>query len=131
MGYTKRNSSQWLFGIVIFIIGIVFLIENLMDVTIWEKVWLFWPLLFVLWGLAELFQKKSIFLGIILIGIGAIFFMKNFGLYQWPETIWKFWPVIIIAIGFDQMFKRPPENFPVKKPLQGKKEIIVQDDEII
>lgn len=129
-----RSSGNWVFGLIILIIGIIFLVENLIGMEIWDKVWLFWPFLLMLWGLVELFQKKSIFFGIILLGLGILFLAKNLDLFQWSESIWKFWPIIIIAIGIDQLFKKTEEPTILKsnmKKQKGKKEMITQEDEII
>jgi len=133
MNVVSRKSGQWFFGLIILIIGIIFLLENLFRIEVWESIWLFWPIIFILWGLVELFQKKSIFFGIILLSIGVIFLAKNFELYQISESVWKFWPVIIIAIGIDQIFRRDntiPSNRSAKNK-KGRKEVVTQDDEII
>jgi len=129
----RKNFGQWLVGIIILLIGIVFLIENFYGIEIWENVWLFWPVIFILWGLVELLPRKSIFFGLILLAIGIIFLLKNLELYQWPDYIWKYWPVIIIALGIDQLMLGPESVS--TKPIQtsGKvtKKMLVQDDEII
>ncbi|MDD2352038.1 MAG: DUF5668 domain-containing protein [Candidatus Caldatribacteriota bacterium] len=134
MGDTRRNSGQWLFGLIILIIGIIFLLENLFGIEVWENVWLFWPIVFLFWGLVEMFQKKSIFFGVILIAIGLVFLAKNFELYQLPESVWKYWPVIIIAIGIDQIFRKNYTGTPTMgntKAKKGRKDVITTDDEII
>jgi len=133
MNVVSRKSGQWFFGLIILIIGIIFLLENLFRIEVWESIWLFWPIIFILWGLVELFQKKSIFFGIILLSIGVIFLAKNFELYQISESLWKYWPVMIIAIGIDQIFRRDntiPANRSAKNK-KGRKEVVTQDDEII
>ena len=133
MGVVSRSSGQWFFGLIILIIGIIFLLENIVGLEILESVWLFWPILMLLWGLIEIFQRKSIFFGVILLAIGVLFLAQNFELYQLSESIWKFWPVIIIAIGVDQLFRRP-DSIAIKrnpKKKKGNKEMIIQDDEII
>jgi len=133
MNVASRKSGQWFFGLIILIIGIIFLLENIFGMEIWESIWLFWPIIFILWGLVELFQKKSIFFGIILLAIGIIFLARNFELYQISESVWKFWPVVIIAIGIDQLF-RGHSTIPANrsgKIKKGRKEVVTQDDEII
>ncbi|MBN2395465.1 MAG: hypothetical protein JXC36_03260 [Candidatus Atribacteria bacterium] len=133
MNNDRRNSGQWFFGFIVFIIGLIFLLENLMGIQIWERIWQFWPVIIILWGLVSLFQRRSIFFGIILLGVGALFLLKNFGIYQWPDTIWRFWPIAVIAIGIDQMFKHPEftSSGVSSKGTKGKKESITKDDEII
>jgi len=75
MNAISKNSGNWFLGIVVLAIGVIFLLENLLGLEIWDRVWLFWPIVFILWGLVELFQKKSIFFGIILLAIGSIFLL--------------------------------------------------------
>ena len=107
MNVVKRNYGQWLFGLIILVIGIIFLLENLFGIEMWKNVWLFWPVLLIIWGLMQLLQRRSIFFSIILLIIGTLFLLKNFQLYQWPDIIWKYWPLIIIAVGIDQLIKQP------------------------
>ena len=133
MNIMGRSSGQWLIGLIILAIGILFLVENIFGIEMWERVWLFWPIIFMLWGLMEIFQKKSLFFGLILMAIGIIFLLRNMELYQWSDSICKFWPIIIIALGFDQLIKKP-EPYKVKSfqnEGKEKKRIITQDDEII
>ena len=132
MNFIRRSSGHWVIGFIILAIGIIFLIENIMGIEVWERVWPFWPILFLLWSLAEIFQRRSIFFGIILLAIGIIFLLKNLKLYQWSESIYKFWPVIIIALGFDHLINKP-EAYVVSEGQNIKrgKKVITQEDEII
>jgi membrane-bound ClpP family serine protease len=133
MNVVRRNSGQWLFGLIILVIGIIFLLENLFGMEMWKNVWLFWPILLIIWGLMQLLQGRSIFFSIILLIIGILFLLKNFQLYQWPDIIWKYWPLIIIAVGIDQLIKRP-ESYSSQSNQsfrKEKKKILTQDDEII
>jgi len=137
MNTARRGSGQWFFGLIILIFGVIFLLENLFAMEIWEKVRLFWPILLLIWGLLELFQKKAIFFGMLIIALGAIFLIRNFEIYQLPAEIWKYWPVIIIAIGIDHLFKRSESSVvghidkKKQKDKKGNKEVFIQDDEII
>lgn len=133
MAVMGKSPRQWLLGLIILIIGTVFLLENLLGIVIWEKIWLFWPTLFVLWSLMEILQKKSIFFGLILLSIGVIFLLKNLDLFQTPDSILKYWPVIIIAMGLDQLIKRPESDSFKSRPVssKGTKKMLLQDDEII
>ena len=132
MNFIRRSSGHWVIGFIILAIGIIFLIENIMGIEVWERVWPFWPILFLLWSLAEIFQRRSIFFGIILLAIGIIFLLKNLELYQWSESIYKFWPVIIIAFGFDHLINKSETYVPSQgQILKDGKKIITQEDEII
>jgi len=138
MNTIRRGSGQWFLGLIILAIGIIFLLENVFGMEIWEEVWLFWPIFLLIWGIIELFQKKAIFFGILLMALGVVFFIRNFELYQMPVEIWKYWPVIIIAIGIDHLFKRSESSAvgninkkKQQKDKEGNKEVFIQDDEII
>ncbi len=132
MNFTRRSSGHLVIGFVILGIGIIFLIENIMGIEVWEKVWPFWPILFLLWGLTEIIQKRSTFFGLILLAIGIMYLLKNLELYQWSESIYKFWPVIIIALGFDHLINKPEEYVVSEgQNVKRRKKIITQEDEII
>jgi len=132
MNIMRKNSGQWLIGLVILVVGVIFLVENITGNEVWEKVWPFWPIILILWGLTELFQKRSIFFAIILLAIGIVFLLKNLDLYHWSDSIWKFWPVIIIALGFDHLINKSDTYVASQgSALKGGKKIITQDDEII
>ena len=132
MNFIRRSSGQWVVGFIILAIGIIFLIENIMGIEVWEKVWPFWPILFLLWSLSEILQKRSLFFGIILLAIGIIFLLKNLELYQWSESIYKFWPIIIIALGFDQLMTKTETYVTSEgRNIKRGKKIITQEDEII
>jgi len=105
MSISKEGKGNWFFGLIVFAVGIVFIIENFTDLEIWERVWNLWPIILIIWGIKEIWQNRSIFFGVILIAIGAIFFAKYFYDFVISENIWKFWPILIIALGIDQIFK--------------------------
>jgi membrane-bound ClpP family serine protease len=130
MNGERSGSGNWLFGLIILAIGLIFLLENMAGIELWESIWRLWPIIFLLWGIKELFQRRAIFFGIILLVLGVLLLARNYELYELSESIWKFWPVIIIAIGVDQIFRRP-EFVPIKRREKTKKERVVQDDEII
>ncbi len=47
-----RDSLVW--GIILVIVGGLFLLESL-HIHIWEYVWKFWPVIFILWGASKLY----------------------------------------------------------------------------
>ena len=98
-------KGNWVFGLIVLIIGIIFTVESFSGIEVWSKVWNLWPLILIIWGIKEIWQNKSIFFGIILIALGSIFFARYFFDFVISENIWQFWPVLIIALGIDQIFK--------------------------
>jgi len=105
MGTSEESKGNWFFGLIILVVGIIFILENFTDLEVWGKLWKLWPVILFIWGIREIWQNKSIFFGVILIAIGAIFFTKYFFNFVISENIWKFWPILIIALGIDQVFK--------------------------
>lgn len=105
MGDREEGKGNWVFGLIIVAIGVIFILENFTGIEVWGRVWTLWPVILFIWGIKEIWQNKSIFFGIILIAIGAIFFAKYFFDFVISENIWKFWPILIIALGIDQIFK--------------------------
>ncbi len=105
MSASEEGKGSWIFGLIILVIGIIFMVENFTDLEIWRRVWNLWPLILVIWGIKEIWQNKSIFFGIILIAIGSIFFGQYFLNLVISENIWRFWPILIISLGIDQIFK--------------------------
>jgi len=117
MGASEEGKGNWVFGLIILAIGIIFVVENFTDIEIWGRVWNLWPVILFVWGIKEIWQNKSIFFGIILIAIGAIFFARYFFDFVISENMWKFWPILIIALGIDQIFK----SFGVRRIKVGRK----------
>ena len=105
MSASGEGKGNWVFGLIILAIGVIFVVENFTDIEVWGRVWNLWPVILFIWGIKEIWQNKSIFFGIILIAIGAIFFAKYFFDFVISENVWKFWPILIIALGIDQIFK--------------------------
>lgn len=105
MSIGEEGKGSWFFGLIILLIGIIFMVENFTDLEIWGRIWNLWPLILIIWGIKEMWQNRSIFFGIILIAIGSIFLGQYFFDFMISENIWKFWPILIIALGIDQIFK--------------------------
>lgn len=104
MSNSEGHRGGWLFGVILFILGLLFLVENFTTIEIWDKIWKLWPIILIIWGIKEIGQR-SFFFGLILIALGGIFLSRHFFNFSGAEYIWKFWPVVIIALGIDQIFK--------------------------
>ena len=105
MSTREEGRGNWLFGLILLLIGGIFLIENYTDIEIWDELWKFWPVILLIWGIKAIWQDRSIFFGIIIIVIGALFLAQYFYDFVLSENIWNFWPILIIAIGIDQIFR--------------------------
>lgn len=105
MSTREEGRGNWIFGLVLLLIGVIFIVENFTDMEIWDKFWEFWPIILLIWGIKEIFQNKSIFFGIVLIAISIVFLGQYFFDFMLSGNIWNYWPVLLIALGIDQVFK--------------------------
>jgi hypothetical protein len=46
--YRRRDPLVW--GLILIAIGLVFLLQNVLNIEVWDHIWKFWPLLLILWG---------------------------------------------------------------------------------
>ncbi len=44
-------------GLLLIIIGILFLVSNFTDINVWSKAWRYWPLILIFFGLFKIFQS--------------------------------------------------------------------------
>lgn len=106
----RRNDHRvnLFFPLLLIIIGVFFLLSNLnmLPGDAGSLFIRFWPLLFVIGGLEDIFNGKWVG-AVINVGIGAILVLANLGYFPWTawQMIWKIWPIFIIAIGLDIVFK--------------------------
>ena len=105
MSTKEESRGNWIFGLVLLLIGVIFIVENFTGINVWDKFWNYWPIILFVWGLKEIFQNKSIFFGILLIIISTIFLGKYFFSFMLPGNVWNYWPIIFIALGIDQVFR--------------------------
>jgi hypothetical protein len=49
-----RRKDPLLWGIVLVVIGLVFILENF-DIDAWDVAWKFWPVILIVWGANKLF----------------------------------------------------------------------------
>lgn len=98
----KRSRGAIFVGLVIVIIGIVFLLSNLNVIPI-ISLRVFWPLIFVIVGLFGFFSGRAFLLNLMFIILGVyILVLKNDWLSIDSGKV--FWPGIIIIIGLMVLF---------------------------
>lgn len=97
--HTRHAGHRVLFGLAVIGVGLLVLLDNLrlFDVALMRT---FWPLAFVLWGLARLVwpvHRGSGVLGVAFIAVGVVLTAQNLG---YVNVRWRdWWPVFIIFIG--------------------------------
>lgn len=106
---TRRRGSLF-FPLLLIFIGGALLMNNLgmINGSIWETIAMFWPVLFVVWGLDALWRNEGLTGAVLMLGLGITFLLSNLGYLQinpWQVLI-TIWPVIFVAIGMDLIIGR-------------------------
>lgn len=50
----KRSRESLVWGIVLLVVGTIFLLETL-DIDAWDTAWRFWPVILIVWGAFKLY----------------------------------------------------------------------------
>jgi len=104
MGNNKRISGPVLIGLLLIVLGAVWVLNNtrVLDFEITE----WWPLILIVIGVVHLINRRRFFVfsGWLLIGLGVVFLLAENGVLDWPE-VWKYWPVILVIIGLSIIFQ--------------------------
>ena len=105
--YTERSrrGSRGV-GLLIVVIGTLFLLDQLHILHFGSIIGTWWPLILVLIGAVKLNggERTS---GLVLLVVGSVFMLANLDLIDWGD-IFRFWPVLLILIGFSMMFDYRP-----------------------
>jgi hypothetical protein len=105
-------TNQILVGLLLVVIGLVFLFGNLgwIDFS-WLVRWI--PSIFILLGIWQLVANKFRFITgpLILIGGGVAFQLAALDMIEF-ETIWQFWPLVLILIGGSILLERAGVQLP-------------------
>ena len=95
------NRKRAIFGIILIIVGVIFLLDNLgfhIDIP-W---YIFrWPIVFIIIGLVNLFSG-NLRPALLFFGLGTLFYLDVF----YVLDIRDFWPVILIIVGFTFIFRK-------------------------
>jgi hypothetical protein len=92
------GDHRWglLWGGIIALIGVALLLDR-MGISPFDRVYQFWPLLLVLFGLMNIFSQSGRFFGILLILAGGVLQLNKFGVLH--LTFADLWPLALIAVG--------------------------------
>lgn len=117
--------SKYIFGLLIILLGVYFLLGNLgYDIGLKEVIDDYWPVIIVTFGLKLLFNgivnfssgyRRNLWItgallrGIIVTGIGVILLGNNLSWFSFGlSDVWSLlWPLLIIYIGLKIIFDKP------------------------
>ena len=94
-----KVSSQIVYGVILIVIGIMFLLDNLKLFSM-RHIWHYWPLILVIVGGMQVLdhpEPRKARGGWIMLGIGLLLFAGSLGLFQ--LTMKLLFPCILIGVG--------------------------------
>lgn len=101
---TQHNGKQGSFlGIILIIIGGLFLIDTFTDWNFGHLLADWWPLIFVVVAIIK-FQNQERGGGLIFLIIGGLLLMLTNDVISW-HSVWRLWPLILVFIGISLIFK--------------------------
>ena len=107
----KVFHGSSLIGLILIILGVLWVLNNLEILDFRLSVW--WPLILIIIGLIHLVSGGKLFNAgaWILIFLGGIFLLTANDYLDWDE-IWRYWPVILIIIGVSIITRRHGRHIP-------------------
>lgn len=110
--YTGYTPVGLIPGIVICGLGVLFLLNNLNIVHIYDW-WRLWPVILIVIGLQKLVDSSrpnDRAGGIVMLTVGGVFLANNLG---WlTRDVWEWWPLLLIAAGLAMLVNRSGHGFP-------------------
>jgi predicted membrane protein len=97
---TKRTDQGRIFwGLILIILGVLFLFDQLGEIDFGEIVSTYWPVVFIVLGLSILAGSgfRSAGPGLFFILFGAFFLLMRLEILH--HSLWHYWPVFVIAAG--------------------------------
>lgn len=93
----RVDRTKLVSGVIIIIMGVVFLLERMNVVEFQDVIRRYWPMFFVLLGLPKLFRRDTIWSGLWLIAFGA--WLQIVRLHLFDLTYRNSWPLLLIVLG--------------------------------
>jgi predicted membrane protein len=121
------NSSQFIFGLLIIIVGVLFTLHNL-DIINAHDYLKYWPVLLLVWGVKKMIFPESYssrLTGFLFVFFGAGFLLHNLELFEFHLHDW--WPAILIVLGVSMVFKVHQG----RKYMQGHMKSVSEDSDSI
>jgi len=93
--YTNRSGQS--IGLIIVLIGVLFLLDQWNIFHFGTIISIFWPLIVLFIGIVKYREgdRKSAY---IFMAVGAVFMLANLGILEW-NSIGRLWPLLIILAG--------------------------------
>lgn len=99
MSATKSHQGRIFWGLMLIVLGILFLFDQLGEIDFGEIVSRYWPAVFIIIGLSILVSSgfRSAGPGLFFILFGAFFLLMRLEILH--HSLWHYWPVFVIAVG--------------------------------
>ena len=59
MAKKTKDNDGLVWGIILIGLGIMFLLQQLFDLSVFSWIWQFWPLILVVWGIVVIKQSRG------------------------------------------------------------------------
>jgi len=105
MSTRRSGGDRFIWGFIIVVLGVIFLLGNLGKISTRDIFSTYWPVILIIIGLWQLISSgyKDIFPGLLLIALGVIFLLQRLG--RLPHNVWVYvWPTVIIFVGLWLIF---------------------------
>ncbi len=103
-GPRRRRFGGALFGLVVVLVGVLFLLRNLGFIYV-EHLWAYWPVILIALGIARLADSRRAhgrLWGGMVATAGVLLLASNLG--RIPGNVWNYiWPVLIIWAGVNML----------------------------
>ena len=94
----QPGSRFPLSGVLLVLIGAVFLADQLGWLSSGRFIAEWWPAVLVIAGLLQIAERRSVFGGLVLAVMGGVFLLGNLHLFN-IRHVAHLWPVLLIALG--------------------------------
>ena len=114
---SKDYQGRIFAGLLIIVIGVIFLLGSLDKIDVGDLISDYWPLILIAIGLWHLLAHnfRQVGTGLILIAVGSVFMLIKWGILG--TNFWSvFWPVLIIAVGLWILIKPRFKGYSGKIP---------------
>jgi predicted membrane protein len=117
MGEIRDVQGRLFFGLLIILIGLIFLLGSMDKLDVGDIFSTYWPLILVIIGLWHLISSnfQNAFIGILFIAVGGFFQLVEWGILG--GNVWNIlWPLLIIVVGLWIILKPSFKSFHGKVP---------------